>query len=224
MPKGELQNHIAWCFRCFAEFIEYVDHHWYFTYLNNVKYILYNAGVLPAMSFGCDKQAVDMVRCIGSTRWRKHMLPRNDTVLLRMGTGLDSHFKSTAGHIRTCLKCLFIVQDGESSIKGLLVLVQKFAPAPICQTASMVIVEERHQPLLQLLHHGSYCHKPLFSIRTTCIVPISATQEVVHRLPLTPQPESMRWHWSNMIDLDAFDLFYMLIIWLNAWINHCSEI
>jgi len=33
MPKGKLQNHIAWCFRKFADFTDYVDHDQYFIHL-----------------------------------------------------------------------------------------------------------------------------------------------------------------------------------------------
>ena len=209
MPKGELQNHIAWCFKRFADFTDYVDHDQYFSRLNDAKYIRYNAVAIPVTSFQCDEQAVHMVRCTGSTRWRKHKPPRNDTVLLWMGTSPDSHFKSTAGRIPARLKCLFVVEDAESSVKGLLALVQTFATGPIRQTAGMVIVEERHQPPMQPLHDGSYRRKPLFGVGTTYIVPISAIQGAVHLLPLTPQPDSSRWYLSNTIDLNAFNLFYM---------------
>jgi len=146
MPKGELQNHIAWCLKRFADFTDYVDHDRCFSGLNDAKYIRYNSVAIPVTSFHCDKQPVHMVRCTGSTRWRKHKPPRNDTVLLWMGTSPDSHFKLTAGHIPTRLKFLFLIKDAKSSIQGLLALVQTFATAPICQTAGMVIVEERHQP------------------------------------------------------------------------------
>ena len=64
-----------------------------------------------------------MVRCTGSTRWRKHQPPRNDTVLLWMGMSPDSHFQSTAGRIPARLKCLYIVKDAELSVRGLLALV-----------------------------------------------------------------------------------------------------
>jgi len=207
MPKGELQNHIAWGFKRFANSTDYVDHDQYFSHLNNRKYIQYNAVAIPVTSFPCGKQGVHTVRCTGSTRWRKHKPPRNDTVLLWMGMSPDSHFKSTAGRISTRLKCLFVVEDAESSIKELLALVQTFATGPIRQTAGMVIVEERHQPPMQPLHDGSYHHKPLFGVRTTYIVPISLIQGAVHLLPLMLQPDSLRWYLSNTIDLNAFNLF-----------------
>jgi hypothetical protein len=39
IPKGELQNHIAWFVKRFADFTEYVDHDQYFSRLNDEKYI-----------------------------------------------------------------------------------------------------------------------------------------------------------------------------------------
>jgi hypothetical protein len=122
-PKGELQNHIAWCFKRFANFTDYVDHDQYFSCLNHTKYILYNTVAILVTSFHCDEQAVHMVRCTGSARWRTHRPPRNDSVLLWMGTSPDSHFQSTAGCIPTQLKCLFVIEDAKSSVKGLLALV-----------------------------------------------------------------------------------------------------
>jgi hypothetical protein len=95
-----------------------------------------------------------------------------------MGTSPDSHFKSTVGHIPTRLKCLFIVEDAESGIKGLLALVQTFATGPIHQTAGMVIFEERDQPPMQPLHDGSYHPKPLFGVGTTYIIPIRRSKEL----------------------------------------------
>jgi len=161
MPKGELQNHFAWCFRRFAAFTDYVDHDQYFSRLKDAKYMWYNAVAIPVTSFQCDEQAVHMVRCTGSTRWRKHKPQRNDKALLWMGTSLDSNFMATAGRIPARLKFLFVVEDAESSVKGLLALVQTFATGPIRQTAGIVIVEERHQPPIQPLQDGSYCRKPL---------------------------------------------------------------
>jgi hypothetical protein len=104
IPKGELQNHIAWFVKRFADFTDYVDHDQYFSCLNDEKYIQYNAVAILVMSFQCDEQAVHMVCCTGSTRWGNHKPPRNDTVLLWMGTSLNSHFQSTAGHIPAWLE------------------------------------------------------------------------------------------------------------------------
>jgi hypothetical protein len=157
-----------------------------------------------------------MVHCTGSTRWRKHQPPRYDTVLLWMGTSPDSHFKSTAGCIPTQLKCHFVVEDVESKVKGLLALVQTLATGTIDQTAGMVIDEKRHQPPMQALHNGSYCRKHLFSVGTTCIVPISTIQQAVELLLQTPQPDSSRWYLNNTIELNAFNLFLHKIIQLNA--------
>jgi hypothetical protein len=50
------------------------------------------------------------------------------------------------GLIPARFKCLFVIKDAESSVIGLLALVQTFAAELIPQTAVMVIVEERHQP------------------------------------------------------------------------------
>ena len=40
MPKGELQNNIAWCLNRYADFTDYVNHNQYSSHLNNGKYIL----------------------------------------------------------------------------------------------------------------------------------------------------------------------------------------
>jgi hypothetical protein len=209
MPKVELQNHIAWCVKRFADFTDYVDHDQYFSRLNDGKYIRNHTVAIPVTSSQFDEQPVHMVRCTGSTRWRKHKPPRNDTVRLWIGTSLDSHFKSTAGGIPARLKCLFVVEDAESRVTGLLALVQTVETGPIGQTAGTVIFEESHQPLMQPLHDGSYCNKPLFGVGTTYIVPIRTIQGAVHLLLLTPQPDRSQWYLSNMIDLNAFNLLYM---------------
>jgi len=71
IPKGELQNHIAWCVKRFADFTEYVNHDQYVSHLNDAKYIRSKAIGIPVMSVQCDKQAVYMVRCTGSTKVEK---------------------------------------------------------------------------------------------------------------------------------------------------------
>jgi len=111
MPKGELQNHIAWCFKRFANCTDYVDHDSYFSCLNDVIYIWHNTVGIPVTSFQCNEQAVHMVHCTGSTSWRKHKTPRSDTVLLLMGTSPESHIKWTPGHIPAPLKFLVIIED-----------------------------------------------------------------------------------------------------------------
>jgi len=85
MPMGELQNHIAWCFKRFADFTDYVDHDQCFSRLNDAKLICCNSEAVPVTSCQCTEQAVHSVRCTGSIRSRKHQPPRNDTVLLWMG-------------------------------------------------------------------------------------------------------------------------------------------
>jgi len=51
MPKGELQNHIAWCFKRFAILTDYVDHNQYFNCLPDAKYIWYNPVAILVTSF-----------------------------------------------------------------------------------------------------------------------------------------------------------------------------
>jgi len=84
-----------------------------------------------------------------------------------------------------------------------------FATGPICQTAAMVIAEERLQLPMQPLLDGSYLHEPHFGVGTTYIIPISVIERAVHLLPLTLQPNSPWWYLSNMMDLNVFNLFYM---------------
>jgi len=175
-------------------------------------------------SWQCDEQAIHMVHCTGSPRWRTYKAPRNNTVLFWIGTSLDSHFKSTAGRIPAWLMCLFFVEEAELSIKALVAFIQMFATWPICQTAGMAIVDERHQPAMRHLHNGSYCGKPHFGVGTTDIVPICGIYRAVHLLPLMPQLYRIRWYMSNTIDLYAFHLIYMLMIWFDAWSNRCSDI
>jgi len=91
MPKGEPQNLIAWCVKRFADFTDYIDYDQYFSHLNHAKFILYSTVACPVTSFPCDMRAIHMVHCTRSTSWTKHKPPRNDTVLLKMGTSPDSH-------------------------------------------------------------------------------------------------------------------------------------
>jgi len=206
MPKEELQNNIAWCLKRFANFTDYVDHNQYSSHLNNANHIQYSAVAILVMSFQGNEQAVHTVRCTGSTRYRKHKPTRNDTVRLWMGTSLDSRFKSTAGCIPTWLKCLFVVEDVELSDTWLDALLQTFARWPICQTAGIVIVEGRDQPLLQPVPNGSHRHRPVFGVGTNFIVCISPIQCGIHPPTLTPQPDTTRWCLSNLIDLNPFNI------------------
>ena len=205
MPKRELHNDIAWSYKRFADFTDHVDHDQYLSRLNDEIYNRYNTVAIWVTSYQCDEHAVHMVYCTGSSRWRMHKPTRNDTVLLWMGTSPDTHFMPTAGHIPAWLNCLFIFGDAESFVKGLLAFIQTFATGPTGQTAGMVIVEERHQPPIQPLHDRSYGGKSLFGIRTTYIIPICVIQGAVHLLPLMPQPDSLRWYWSNMMDFNVFN-------------------
>jgi len=65
MRKGELQNHIAWSFKRFADFTDYDDHDQNFSRLNDAKYILYHGVGIPVTSFQRYKQAVHMFRGTG---------------------------------------------------------------------------------------------------------------------------------------------------------------
>jgi len=68
MPNGEQQNYIAWCFKTFANFTDYIDHTQHFCHMTNAIYIRYNAIPILEMSFQCDKQAAYKVRSTGSTK------------------------------------------------------------------------------------------------------------------------------------------------------------
>ena len=92
MPKGELQNHIAWCFKRFANFTDYIDHDQYCSRLSDAKSIWFNTVAILVPSFKCDEQAVHIVHCTGSTRCITHKPPRIDKVHLWMGRSPDSHF------------------------------------------------------------------------------------------------------------------------------------
>jgi len=117
MAIGELQPHIPWWFKRFADFTGYVDHNQYFSHFKDRIYIWYNLLAIPWMDLQCDKQAVYMVCCTGSTRWRKHKPPTYDTVLLGMGLSPYSNISSTAVRIPGLLKYLFVIEDAESSIQ-----------------------------------------------------------------------------------------------------------
>jgi len=111
IPKGELQNHIAWCCIRFADFADYGDQDQYFGRLNDTTYIWHNPAVIAVTSFECNEQAVHMDSCTGSTRWRTHKPPRNGMVHFRMGTSPDSRCKSPARQISARLKFLFFAED-----------------------------------------------------------------------------------------------------------------
>jgi hypothetical protein len=205
----ERQNYSAWCFKIFADFTDYVHHNQEFSSLNNSTYFQYTTVGIPVMSFQRDERVLHMVHCTVSTGWTKHKPTRHDTELLWMGMSMKCHFKSTAECIPALLKCHFIVRDAESSIEGLLALVQMFASRPICETACMVIVEERHQPPMQILHNLSFWRKPPLGIRTTYIITQSANYGPVDLLLLTTQTNCCWWYSSNRIDLNSSKVCYM---------------
>jgi len=223
MPEAEPQNHISWCLKRFANFRAYIDQDHYFSRLKDGKYILNSAVAIRETSVHCDDQAVHMVRCPWSTRWRMYKPPRNDTVRVWMGRSPDSQFKFTAECIPTQLKCLFGVDDAEASITRLPTSVQTFGTAPIHRIAGMVIIDMRPRPSIQPLHDASYCRKSLFAVRTTYIFPMSTIQGAVHLLPLMPQPDSSWLYLRNTINLNLFYLFTMCIIEINALSNYCGD-
>jgi len=206
MPKQELQNHIAWCFQRFAELSDYFDHDRYFNHFNDAIYIQYSTVELQVTFVECDERAVHTVCCTRSTRWRRHKPPRNDTVLIWMGMCSYRHFKTTAGCRPAQLMCLFVVDNAETSVNAFVALVQTFATGPISQPASMVIVEERHQPPIKPLDNGSYRRRSVFSRGTTHVICISMIQEAIHLLPLTPLTGRAQWCCSSRIDLNDFNL------------------
>jgi hypothetical protein len=95
----ELQNLITWCFKWYINFTDYVDPDWHCSCFNCADYIPFNAVAFLVTSFQFDQQAVHMVCCTGSTRWREHKPQWKHTVLLWKGRSPDSHCKLTAGCI-----------------------------------------------------------------------------------------------------------------------------
>jgi hypothetical protein len=186
-----------------------MDHDQYFSRLNNAKNILYNEVAIAVMSFQCEKQALNMVRCTGATRWRIHKPPRNDTVLPWMGTSPNHHLTSTAGCIPARLSYLFLVEDADSSNQWLSTLIPMYATGPIFPTAAMVIAEEKHQPPMEPLHNRRNCRKPQCSVEPTYVVPICVILGAVYLLSMTPQPDSSLLYLSNKINLNSFNWFSM---------------
>lgn len=135
---------------------------------------------------------------------------------LWMVTSLDRHFKSTAGLILVCLKPLFVFDNAESIVKGLLAMVQTFSTGPIRRTAGMGIVEEWHQPPMQWLYHGRYHIKPVIHVTATYVIRIYAIQRAAQRFPLMPLTVSSRWGLSNSIDLSDLNVFYKQIVQIDA--------
>jgi hypothetical protein len=75
-----------------------------------------------------------------------------------MGTSPDIYCKLTTGCIPARLKSHFVIENAELSIDALIALVHAYATGLIRHSACMVILEEMHQPSMQLLHNESYCH------------------------------------------------------------------
>jgi hypothetical protein len=173
MTTVELSNHIACCVNRFADFTCHFEYDHHFSHLNDSKDICSTASARLVTSDEFNEQAVHIVRCTGSERWRKRMLPRHDSVLLRVETSSNSNFLSNAGLIPTPLQCPFFIKDSELVVIGLLALVRSCPKGMICHATGMVMVGLMHPPLRQPLHNGCYCRNPCLCVRTTYIVPIS---------------------------------------------------
>jgi len=141
--------------------------------VNHAKHSPYNKLALPVMAPQCNQLAIHRAHCTGSTRWRQHLPPWSDTMLSSIGMSPDGHAQMNAGWLGLWLKCLFIIENAESSVKGHLALVKTFDTVPIHQTPGMVMVAERHQPPMELLQDGSNCCKDYCGIRTCYLVCIS---------------------------------------------------
>jgi hypothetical protein len=100
------------------------------------------------MSFQCNEQAVHIVHCNGSTWCRQLMPTTRNTVLLSIGTSLESHIQLTTWCSRAYVKCPLVVEDAISTVTRHLALVQMIPTEHIRETAGMVIVAERHQLLM----------------------------------------------------------------------------
>jgi len=186
-----------------------MEHDQAFGRLYNAKHRPYISVAILVTSCQSDKRVLNMVCCAGSTRWRKHKLATHDTVLLWMGMSLDCHCKLTAGFILVELKCLFVIEDAQSWVKGLLALVPPFGTKLIHQPAGTLIVKEWHQPAMQSLQDGSNHHRPLTCGRTPDVVPIRVIWGVLHLLQLMLEPDSIWWHLSNRINYNAVNLCYI---------------
>lgn len=135
--------------------------------LDDRTYIQYNVVVILVTSFQCDVQAFHIVQWTRSTRGRKHKLTRIETVHLQIGTSLDSLCNASAEYSSVRFRSLLVAEDAELSLIGLIAMVRLFATGPIHQTAGMVIVEEKHQSLMEPSHDENSDHKHRFSIGTT---------------------------------------------------------
>jgi len=152
---------------------------------------------------------VPIVRYTRSIWGRQHEPPRNDTVLSCMRTSVDIHCMSTAGCIPTSLKCLFIALQAKSLVEVLLALDQAIATGPMHPTTGVVSAKNGHQPLVQPVHDERYSNIPVFCVGTIYLIPLSVIEGVLHRLPLTPQPDCTWWYLLIMIALNACNLLYI---------------
>jgi hypothetical protein len=61
MSKWEVQNHITWCFKRFADFTDYIDYAEYVSNLNIAIFIQCIAMAVWVTSFHCDRQGLLML-------------------------------------------------------------------------------------------------------------------------------------------------------------------
>jgi hypothetical protein len=108
--------------------------------------------------------------------------------------GLDSHVKSIVGRIRVCFMYPFIINHTGSSIEWHLALVQTLAFEWIHQTIDKLILKERQQPPMQLLHDVSYSQKLLVVVSTSYIFSSYNIPRSLHLLPQTPQTDDTPWN------------------------------
>jgi len=174
--------------------------------------------------FQYDEQTVDMDSCTGSTRWRKHKCPGNDTVLLWKGRSPDCQFKLTAGPIPTYLNDLFIIENAKSNVERPLAFVETLAIGSICWSTGIVNVMKRHPPLMQPLREISDLLTHHFGFGTTYIISFCALHWAVYIFPPMLQPDSTWWYVSNVIDFNVCNLLYVQSIQFNIWGNRCREI
>jgi hypothetical protein len=119
MPTGELQKHIAWQFKRFADIPDDIHRNHTVRALIDAKYIWNNPLVIPVTSFQYHRHILHMVCCTVSTWWRHNQPPSNNTVLLRMRTSPDKQYLATGGYSPVWLKCSFVCMDAELSTKQL---------------------------------------------------------------------------------------------------------
>lgn len=96
-----------------------------------------------------------MVHYTGYTRWRMHKPLRTNAQRLWIEPSPVTYFLSTAVGNPAYWTCLLVIEDADSSMVGLLALVQTVVSRQMPQTTGILLVEGRHQPPMQHIHNGS---------------------------------------------------------------------